>query len=821
LKTNEDRTQRLLDEMRQHQPEVCIERAYHLTKFHKELAQDIPEELHRAAALKYVLDNKQIKIYPDELIVGNYTSKRLGAPLYPELTGIAMISDYYNPFTKKRPLRFSENDKELVFNYISKYWLSKNIIIRAFLDEESDKSVGHNRSIKKRTWQSFLLLLGKIVSLIKFVRYELFPKEGFVNEVGGIIHLIPDFEGLIEKGPKRIIAEIEEASQKALTEKEASFFQSLKTVFEGLIGLACKYSQEAQSEAKKFQEGSERFLELNEIARVCTKISHAPPETVHEALQLIMLAHIALVAETLDMSISFGRMDQYLYPIYLKEVERSIHEKRISREEAKEIVSAKTQELLQLFFLKTNEIYPIFNGKTSEIHEGMPNYYAVTIGGITPEGKDGENDVTRIFFKVIKRLHLRQPNYALRISSLSRKEFLEEALSLIKTTGFTPSLFNDDAIVPVLAHWLPKIGDVTTEQALKDARNYGTIGCVELGIPGKAYPMADAGGINVTNCLSQVFRKKEYNGIKSYQEIKKALVKEIDIALEELIESIHKVELARKDFFCLPLTSLLVQGCLEKKLDLTAGGAVYNSSAIQMVGSADVIDSLMALDVAMASGYSYSQIARALKRNFRGHGKLLSLLKAAPKYGNNDEREGEYIDFLTGSYVAGLKSKSRPLRGGYYVAGGFSGGAHALVGEIMGALPSGRLAKQRLANGVSPADWSDASDLLSSMSSVSKINPAHFLNCYTYNQALDPLMLETEEKRETVANALRVFFSQNRKGMQIQFNVLDQNMLIDAKNNPDKYPWLVVRVAGYSAYFKDLSNKLKNEIIDRTKKYRI
>ncbi|OFZ82335.1 MAG: hypothetical protein A2583_15495 [Bdellovibrionales bacterium RIFOXYD1_FULL_53_11] len=813
MKTNKDRTQRLLDEMRRHQPEICIERAYLLTKFHKELSQDVGEELHRASGLKYVLDNKQVKIHADELIVGNYTSKRLGAPFYPELTGIAMISDYYNPFIKKRPLRFSRGDKKLVYDYISKYWLNKNIIFRAFFDEKMPSGMKPGRL--------FAGLPGKIVRLLKFIRYELFPVEGFVNEVGGIIHLIPDFEGLIHRGPKKIIEGIEAASAKAVTEKEIKFLESLKIAAEGLTGLAQRYSREAQSEAKKHPEGSERSLELLEIARICMKISQGPAETVQEALQAIMLAHIALVSETLDMSISFGRMDQYLYPIYLKEVEKTAREKGLSAEAAAGIVSSRTQELLQLFFLKTNEIYPIFNAKTSEIHEGLPNYYAVTIGGLTPEGKDGENEVTRIFFKVIRRIHLRQPNYALRTSSLSRKGFLEEALDLIRTTGFTPSLFNDDAIVPALAGWLPKIGNVTAEQALKDARNYGTIGCVELGIPGKAYPMADAGGINVTNCISRIFRKKEYNGIKSYQEIKDALVREINLALEELIESIHKIESARRDYFSLPMASMLVQGCLEKKLDITAGGAIYNSSAIQMVGTADVIDSLMALDVALAGGYSYSQLSSALKKNYRGSKKLMSLLRGAPKYGNNHEKEAEYIDFLTGTYVSGLKSKSRPLRGGYYVAGGFSGGAHALVGGVMGALPSGRPAGHRLANGVSPADWSDACDLLSSMSSVSKINPSHFLNCYTYNQALDPLMLETAEKTQAVANALRVFFGQNRKGMQIQFNVLDQCMLIEARNNPDSHPWLVVRVAGYSAYFRDLSKKLKNEIIDRTKKCRL
>jgi len=275
------------------------------------------------------------------------------------------------------------------------------------------------------------------------------------------------------------------------------------------------------------------------------------------------------------------------------------------------------------------------------------------------------------------------------------------------------------------------------------------------------------------------------------------------------------IEQTRQYFYPLPLTSLMIKGCMDKALDVTAGGAQYNWSSIQAIGLADTVDSFAAIEKCLKEKISLKTIRESIQDNFQNSEKLHKLLNSAPKYGQDDLKADQYLDFVLNCYTTALKKSGKNTRSGNYVSGGFSSGAHQLFGQRTMALPSGRKKGFRLANGVSPTDAADVSAITATMNSVSQLNPKHYVNGYTFNQKIDPPLMENTK---LFAGLIKGFFKQNNKGIQIQFNVINKKILEAARKHPGKYPWLVVRVSGYSAYFRDLSPQMQDEIIERSLK---
>ena len=302
LTLKNDLTSLLLDEIQVSKRSVCTERAMLLTRFNKKNKTQFKSiHLKRAYGLKFILEHKQSIIYENERLIGNFTSKRVGAPFYPEMAGLVMVSDYYNPFTaSKMPLDFPISDRIDVLLKIFPFWGLRNVLTRAFIP---------------RTRNPFKILKG-LKNLINYAIVQLKPKHYFINEVGGIIHLIPDYNGLVKRGIKGYLEQVKSALLRTDSDEESYFLQSLGVVADGIVKMAANFADEAADKADAKGIGTQRKEQLHKIARICKKVPYHPPETFHEALQAILFVHIALVQETLDMSISFGRMDQYLYPLY-------------------------------------------------------------------------------------------------------------------------------------------------------------------------------------------------------------------------------------------------------------------------------------------------------------------------------------------------------------------------------------------------------------------------------------------------------------------------------------------------------------------------
>jgi formate C-acetyltransferase len=327
--------------------------------------------------------------------------------------------------------------------------------------------------------------------------------------------------------------------------------------------------------------------------------------------------------------------------------------------------------------------------------------------------------------------------------------------------------------------------------------------------------MADAAFFNLPTCMVDALLKKEYKDVNDLNGLKDAFKKEVQLHVKIMIKELQRIEQTRRDHYPLPLVSLMVNGCVHKKKDVTAGGAVYNWSSIQAIGVADSVDSFAAIEQAMNDQTSLETIRNAIRKNFKGSETLHQALNSAPKFGKDDIKADQYLDFVLDCYTTSLTNSGKSVRDGYYVAGGFSSGAHQLLGRKTWALPSGRKRGFRFANGVSPTDAADSIEITATMNSVSRLNPKYYVNGYTFNQKVDPPLMENAK---LFAGLLRGFFKQNNKGVQVQFNVINEKVLKDAQANPDKFPWLVVRVSGYSAYFKDLSSQMQDEIIQRAVK---
>jgi pyruvate-formate lyase len=384
-----------------------------------------------------------------------------------------------------------------------------------------------------------------------------------------------------------------------------------------------------------------------------------------------------------------------------------------------------------------------------------------------------------------------------------------------------PALFSDEAAVAALVyHGYP----------LEEARNYGVVGCVELALPGNSFFSTDAGLFNLPMCLELAlnggrrFRHRARVGadtddagsFQNLDQVIDAFRHQVDYMVERMIADFRVVENGNRNYNPTPFSSMLVDGCLETGLDLTAGGARYNSSGVQGVGVADVADSLAALEevVFRKKKYTMDEVMEALRADFEGYDALQAELLNAPKYGNDDPRVDQYADLVVYVFHQALSRRAN-TRGGDYVPGFYSVTCHVAFGKQVGALPSGRNAESSFASSLGPGNGCDRLGPTALLQSVARIDSKLMPNGCALNLRFDPYALSGDDAVEKFAALIKGFFAEG--GMQLQFNIVDPEVLQDARRHPGKYPGLVVRVAGYCAYFDDLPDDTKDEIISRTR----
>ncbi len=755
---------------------LCPERALLITEYFK--SHDDKKEpvvIRKAKAFRHLLLHKSAKIWPDELIAGNMGKKRRSAIIQPELAGAFMSEELlWIDKRKTTPHPISWPDRLKLLKSVIPYWLPRNLAFKAFR--------------------------GRRLRFLRYAAEQLNATFYLINEAGGIGHFLPNYEKIIQVGIRGYLDRLDS--------KDGDLDRAIKIACEGLIGYANRLSEAARTLSAS-QQDPVRAEELKQMSYILSRVPEKPAETFHEALQSLWLAHMAVCLEGLNSAVSFGRIDQYLYPYY----ENDIADGRITPAEA--------FDLLLSFSAKTTEHVFLVSERTSQYHGGYLVAQAATIGGMDKSGKDAVNDLTYLFLDVMAHAGLRDPNYMARIHPESPKPYIRRAVDVARSGNGVPGMFNDTAAINALVrHGFPQ----------KEARDYGIVGCVEPSFPGKSFFSTDAALFNLPLCLILALNQgrrldsKKRSGARtpppealdSMDEVMAAFETQVNHMTGRMITDLQIIEQGNRHYHPTPFSSMLVDGCIESGKDVTAGGAQYNASGVQGVGAADAADSLAAIHTLVFEKRKYrlSDITEAMRKDFTGRDILHAELSRAPKFGNNLELPDSYARAVVRIFHDAL-AEFQNTRGGPYVPGFYSSTCHVGFGNRTEALPSGRKCGRPFAASLGCTNGADRRGATALLNSVAAVDATLAPNGYALNLKFDKNTV-SGEKGLTVLTALTEGFF-NAGGMEMQLNVLDPDMLADARAHPGKYPDIVVRVAGFCAYFDDLPDSVKKEIIDRTR----
>ena len=759
--------------------EVCTERARLITESYKETEGE-PVPIRRAKALRKILSNLSVNIWSDELIVGNITSKELGAGIYPETIGI-WVDGELDQLKERVPNPFlvKPEDMEKLRKEIFPYWEGKNI-----------------PDIVDSVWP-------KDISDLHFSGQAF-----IITEFAGFGHIVLNHEKVLTTGLAGIIKEADEYLIGSEDSEKRNFYKAVKIVCQAVIDFANRYAEKAESLLLGLGEKDEgRRKELEDIAKICRIVPAKPAETFQEALQAIYFTQIVAQIEDYEASISIGRIDRLLYPCYKADVEKG----KISREKA--------QTLLECFFLKLSSIIPLWNYFTTIYFGGLPVYTNVVVGGLDEKGNDVTNEVSYLALEARKKSHI-QPNFGVRIHENISPEFLERVCEAVVRAETNLYFYNDSITIPAL---------MSKGISREDALNYAINGCVEIAIPGKSFTSGDTGLLNLAFCLELALNRgmeggkkfgvetKDPREFETMEDLMKSFSDQVNFLASKFIEGINSIDRINAEQRPLPFISSLTEGCLKNGKDVTQGGAIYNSSGIQVVGVATVADSLAAIDrlVFKEKRISMEALLDALASDFEGKESLRQLLKVkAPKYGNDDDEADEYARRCVEILYDAIKDY-RNYRGGEFWAGIFSGTTHVGFGLQTGALPNGRKAGEPLSVGISASQGMANSGPTAVLKSASKIDYKLTPNGVALNLEFSPgYFKKGKEGTENFSALVKGFFSLG--GMHMQCNFVGKEILIAAKKNPEKYKSLMVRVAGFSAAFVDLDPAIQDEIISRT-----
>ncbi|ELY2669217.1 formate C-acetyltransferase/glycerol dehydratase family glycyl radical enzyme [Cronobacter sakazakii] len=781
-------------------PPVCTERAQHYTAIYQQ-HQDKPLPVRRALALAHHLANRTLWIKHDELIVGNQASQVRAAPFFPEYT-VSWIEKEIDDLADRPGAGFSVSPQDkAVMHEICPWWRGQTVQDRCygmFTDEQKE------------------LLASGIIKA-----------EG--NMTSGDAHLAVNFPLLLEKGLDGLRAKVAERRARLLLTDQGDlhkeqFLKAIDITFSALSEHILRYAALASKMAQEESRPARRD-ELLAIAANCEHIAHKPPASFWQALQLCYFVQLVLQIESNGHSVSFGRLDQYLYPWYRRDVEL---EQTLERERA--------IELLQSCWLKLLEVNKIRSGSHSKASAGSPLYQNVTIGGqrlLNGEPVDAVNPLSWAVLESCGRLRSTQPNLSVRYHAGMSNEFLDACVQVIRC-GFGMPAFNNDEIV--IDEFI-KLG-VSRE----DAYDYAAIGCIETAIGGKwGYRCTGMSFINFARVMlaaleggrdattGKVFLPQEKalsaGNFSHFSEVMDAWDNQIRYYTRKSIEIECVVDTVLEENAHDILCSALVDDCIERGKSIKQGGAKYDWVSGLQVGIANLGNSLAAVRrmVFEQGVVTQPQLAQALNNDFKGlTGEQLRqrLINSAPKYGNDDDDVDLLLARAYQTYIDELKHYhntrfGRGPIGGTYYAGTSSISANVPFGAATMATPDGRKARTPLAEGASPASGTDRLGPTAVINSVGKLPVAKILGGVLLNQKLNPSTLDNLRDRQKLMQMLRTFFEVH-KGWHVQYNIVSRETLLDAKAHPDKYRDLVVRVAGYSAFFTALSPDAQDDIIART-----
>lgn len=754
---------------------ASIEQARIITRVYKE-NEDKSTVLKRALSLKAALEELEIAVQPEELIVGNRTKGVRAGVVFPE-SGLKWINEEFETLPTRPQDKFQVREEDIreFREEIYPYW--------------------HGRSMEDVISQNYGPEISAMAKVVKINQKD--HAQG---------HICPDTKLWLELGPAGLAEKARRAKEQHPENPE--FYDAVILVMEGARTFMRRYARLLEKTAAENEAYRDDLLDL---ADICEALADRGAQTFHEAVQSLWFLFTILHMESNASSFSPGRMDQYLWPYY----EKDIREGRLTEQKALEILEA--------LWLKFNQIVYLRNQHSAKYFAGFPIGFNIAIGGVDEEGNDTYNDLSLLLLKAQYDLGLPQPNLSVRLNRNTSRELLQDAIQVVAKGSGMPQFFNDEAIIHTM------VEDLGVDE--KDARDYAIVGCVELTTHGNNLGWSDAAMFNLNKALELAMDHgkclltgeqigPDFGGIEefeTFEELEEAFRKTIDHFIDEMMKAEVVVEKAHQD--CLPTAflSAVIDDCLDKGLDVTAGGAKYNLSGIQMIQVANLADSLAAIKelVYDEKRISREELKQALADNFEGHEITQTmLLKRAPKYGNDIQ----WVDDLGAKWAGYFRERMKDYtnyRGGPYHTGMYTVSAHVPMGENVGASADGRKAKEPLADGgMSPVYGRDMTGPTAVLKSVSRMDDSFTTNGGLLNMKFLPEFFRTQTGRDKFEHFLRAFV--DLEIPHIQFNVVNREDLIDAQIHPDRHQSLTVRVAGYTAYFTELAGKLQDEIIERT-----
>ncbi len=789
-----ERMKAFREEVLSEKPYVDAERAVLATEAYRENLNQ-PRVMARALMLKKILENMSIYIEDKTLLAGNQATKNVNAPIFPEYT-MGFVMRELDLFEKRDGDVFyiTEETKQQLRD-IAPFWENNTLRARgeAIMPEE----------------------------VAVFMETGVFGMEGKLN--AGDAHLSVNYQRVLKDGLCGYEQRVRDSlASLDLTDPDSvdkrAFYKAVLIVIDAVRVFANRYSALAEEHAEK-ESDIVRKGELLEMSRICAKVPYKPADSFREAVQSVWFIQLILQIESNGHSLSYGRFDQYMYPYYINDINSG----KLTKEDA--------LELLTCLWIKTLTINKLRSQEHTLSSAGSPMYQNVTIGGQTVDKKDAVNELSFAVLQSVAQTRLTQPNLTVRYHKNLNKKFFDECIEVMRLGFGMPALNNDEIIIPSFINW---------GVAEEDAYNYSAIGCVETAVPGKwGYRCTGMSYINFPRLLLCVMNDGvdltsgkrfvkgygRFEDMRSFDELMAAWDKSLremtrySVIVENFIDKASERDVP--DVLC----SALTDDCIARGKTIKEGGAVYDFISGLQVGIANMADCLSAIKklVFDEKKITGQQLWNAILDDFQSpENKKIQemLINDAPKYGNDNDDVDMLIVRAYDSYIDEIKKypNTRHLRGpigGIRYAGTSSISAN--VGQGLGtmATPDGRNAHEPLAEGCSPAHNADKNGPTAVFKSVSKLRTDKITGGVLLNQKMTPQMLSSEENRQKLEMLIRTFFN-TLHGYHVQYNIVSRETLIDAQLHPEDHKDLIVRVAGYSAFFNVLSKKTQDDIIART-----
>lgn len=769
-------------------PTISMGRAKAVTSVYKETEGEAAV-IRRAKTVKRYCEEKNIYIQEDELIIGGASEFPRGANFFPEMGNDWLFEEKDTIEAREQdPYVFPDEEKRVFVEEIYPYWKGKTCLdfCKARFPEE--------------TWH-----LGYQTGLLDF--------EIRIIDTSG--ETCPDYGGLALKYG---ITGRKKAAEKALETldyldvqniKKADFYKAEIICCEGIETYIRRNAQAALKLAET-EKNNLRRQELEQIANDCFWLAEHAPVTFRQAIQLVVFIQNALYFDSNGSAISLGRIDQYLYPFYVKDIEEGI------------LTKEAVQELMDCFWLKIADNNWLLNASWAQYSAGYMPYQNICVGGITKEGKDAVNELSYIVLQACMDVRTHQPSLSVRLNKKNPPEFSRKICEVARLGMGFPGIHNDEVEIKSVL----KKG-VTMEEA----RDWTSTGCVEPYVAGKTfqwnevaqYAFANAVEFAIHNGRSTVLggdyglKTGDFSDFETFDDFYDAVKQQMAYILDQAAIADNILEVIHAEQYPFPTLSLFYHGCMEKGKDVLEGGAQYPSgSGVMAIGLADAVDSLTAVKKLV---YDEKKIApeilrAALEHDFEGYEEIRSMLiNDVPKYGNGIEEVDRFAGELVDYHIKKCE-EHKTYRGGVMFGATYSASANVPQGLSAGALPSGRKATTALSSGISPCNGADIKGLTSVLNSVSAINQEDIDGGTLLNVKLDPSIVAGEEGLLRFMSLLDAFLDSN--DAQIQFNVVSTEVLLEAQEKPEDFGWLIVRVAGYSAKFVHLNRDSQNDIINRT-----